>query len=130
MGTIPNISADLERVDEVILTEFIPAITGGIIPNETERKLFSLPPSKGGLGIPIFSEQCDIEFQNSCESTEALQNDIIDQNTQGNQETERKVKTTKSNIQKRKKERIERQLADIKLSNDLSKKTKAYRPEQ
>ena len=65
MRTIPNISADLERVDEVILTEFIPAITGGIIPNETERILFSLPPSRGALGIPIFSKQSDIEFRNS-----------------------------------------------------------------
>ena len=30
MRTIPNISSHLKRLDEVITTKFIPAITGGI----------------------------------------------------------------------------------------------------
>jgi len=35
------------------------AVTVGIQPNVTERKLFSLSPSFGGLGIPLFSEIAD-----------------------------------------------------------------------
>ena len=39
IGTIPGIGKLLRKFDEVILTEFIPAITGGIFITENERKL-------------------------------------------------------------------------------------------
>ena len=65
MRTIPGISEDLKQLDEVVSTKFIPAVTGGIQPNNVERNLFSLPPSQGGLGIPIFSELADCEYTNS-----------------------------------------------------------------
>ena len=55
MRAIPGIGKLLRKVDEVILTEFIPAIT--------ERKLLSLAPRE--LGISIFEELCEIEYQNS-----------------------------------------------------------------
>ena len=38
----------------MILTKFIPAITGGIYVTPDERYLLSLPGKYGGLGIPIF----------------------------------------------------------------------------
>ena len=56
--TILNISSHLKRSDEVITTEFIPAITGGIICLDMERKLMSLPPELGSMGIPIFFRHC------------------------------------------------------------------------
>ena len=56
MRTIPGIQEHLQRLDEIITTKFIPAVTGGIQPNEHERELFTLPPSLGGLGIPKFSD--------------------------------------------------------------------------
>jgi len=65
MRTIPGIGDSLKAIDEVIATKLIPAISGGIIPNDVERSLFSLPPSFGGLGIPIFSEISEREFNNS-----------------------------------------------------------------
>ena len=40
--TIPGTSNLLRKVDEVILTEFIPVITGGITITENERKLLFL----------------------------------------------------------------------------------------
>ena len=43
MRTIPNISHQLEKIDELTLTKFIPAITGGIYVNTDERYLLSLP---------------------------------------------------------------------------------------
>ena len=65
MRTIPNISDQLKKFDDVVSTEFLPAITGGINCSDIERKLMSLPPKLGGLGIPIFSEIADQEFNNS-----------------------------------------------------------------
>ena len=59
MRAIGNIGPALRKVDDVVTTLLIPPITGGIIPTTAERRLFSLPPSMGGLGIPIF------EYENS-----------------------------------------------------------------
>ena len=61
-----------------ILTKFIPAITGGILITENERKLLSLAPRFGGLGIPIFEELCEIEYQNFIMISEHLCNRITD----------------------------------------------------
>ena len=57
MRTIPNISNLLIPIEYTIRNRFIPAITGGCICNEEERKLLSLPTRYGGLAIPIFHEQ-------------------------------------------------------------------------
>ena len=65
MRTIPDIDKLLRKVDEVVLPEFIPAIKGGIIITENERKLSSLAPQLRGLDVPIFEELCKIEYQNS-----------------------------------------------------------------
>ena len=53
---IPTIKNQSKQLDNVIKTEFIPAITGGINCSDTERRLMSLPPRFGGLGIPLFLE--------------------------------------------------------------------------
>ena len=52
MRTIPGISNVLEKIDEIILTDFIPAITGGIKINEIERKLLSLSQKNGIQNFP------------------------------------------------------------------------------
>ena len=82
MRTIPNIAHLLKKVDDIILTEFIPSITNGIIINELEQHLLSLPTKYGGLGIPIFSKTSQIEYENSLLITEHLRNNIVDQNIQ------------------------------------------------
>ena len=43
MRTIPNIGKELKQIDDVVRTEFIPAVTGGINCSDLERKLLSLP---------------------------------------------------------------------------------------
>ena len=65
MRTIPAIGKLLRKVDEVIPTEFIPAITDGIFITENGRKLLSLAPQLGGLGILIFEELYEIEFRHN-----------------------------------------------------------------
>ena len=82
MRTIPNIGSHLKKVDDLITTLLIPSMTGGIFPKEIERRIFSLPPSMGGLGITIFREVSKKEFQNSNELTKSLQNDIVNQTSQ------------------------------------------------
>ena len=59
MRTIPNIGKELKQLDDVVRTEFIPAITGGINCSDLERKLLSFPPKLGGLRIRIFSETAE-----------------------------------------------------------------------
>ena len=55
----------MSKIDEMILLNFIPSITGGMKINENELLVLSLPAKFGGLGIPIFSEQCKLEYSNS-----------------------------------------------------------------
>ena len=97
MRTIPGISEDLKQLDEVVSTKFIPAVTGGIQQNNVERNLFSLLPSQGGLGIPIFSELADREFTNLALLTEQLQKNILSQEPPNNIDDE-VIKKLKSNF--------------------------------
>ena len=61
MRTIPYIKNQLKQFNDIIRTEFKPAITGKINCSDTERRLMSLPPRFGSLGIPIFSEHAQKE---------------------------------------------------------------------
>ena len=70
--TIPDISNLLIPVEDTIRNRFIPAITGGRICNEEERKLLSLPTRYGGLAIPIFHEQAKVKYNNSRRITTEL----------------------------------------------------------
>ena len=79
MRTISGAEHQLQRLDHVIQTDFIPAITKGTFCNEDGRKLIALPPKLGGLGIPIFSEISQHEFKNSTKLTEKLCSKIIQQ---------------------------------------------------
>ena len=100
MRTIPNISHQLEKIDEPILTKFILAITGGIYVNPDERYLLSLPVKYSGLGLPILSELAGIEFQNSQIMSEDLRNKIIEKGQASSQQHDKKIKENKNNIQK------------------------------
>ena len=98
MRTIPDISHQLERIDALIGTKFIPAITGGIYVNPDKHYLLSLLAKNGGLGLPIFSELADIEFQYSNIMSENLQNKIIEQEQASSQQHDKKIKEIKNNI--------------------------------
>ena len=76
LRTTPGIIKLLRKVDEVIL---IPAITGVITITNNERKLLSLAPRLGGLDIPIFEKEGNVEYQNSIMISEHLCYRITDQ---------------------------------------------------
>ena len=69
MRTIPDISKQLQRVDEIIMMEFIPTITGGIIFSEVEHKLLSLPLKLGGL----LTMNTKIQFKSQIISNKIIQ---------------------------------------------------------
>ena len=112
MRTIPNISHLLQKIDDVILANFIPAITGGKNVSEIERKLLSLPVKLGGLGIPIFSEICETEYWNSLIITENLRNNIIQQNRQ--YEIDQDMQKKKNNIKCNRSKRNQKELENIR----------------
>ena len=82
MRNIPNISSYLKQLDEVITTEFIPAITGGINYSDIKRKLMSLPLKLGGMGIPIFFDIVDREYKFLQMLSNDLTSKIINQERQ------------------------------------------------
>ena len=119
MRTIPGIGHLMKRVDDVILNKLIPAITDGIVINQHERKLLSIPVKYGGLGIPLFAETSTIEYDNSITITENLTARIAQQEHQYLRDTELSKK--KNAIKTKKRERIEKVLEDLR---------KNLRPEQ
>ena len=79
MRAIPDLQEVLKPLDHFIDHSFIPAITEGHVLSPNDRKLLSLPVRLGGLGIPIFSEVCTREFENSMKATQLLRPKIIAQ---------------------------------------------------
>ena len=67
--TSPNIKEHLIKLDHVINTKFLKAITEQQDLSVNERKLLSLPVSLGGLGIPIFNDLCDVESMSTPQSS-------------------------------------------------------------
>ena len=67
----------LQRSYHVVLTEFIPSITGDITPSNLERKYF--PTKLGGLRIPVFSELQGIQYNNLRLQTDHLRTKITSQ---------------------------------------------------
>ena len=108
MRTIPDISTHLRKIDQIITHDFIPSITGGVHVNEVERKLLSLPTKFGGLGIPIFEEQCAIEHSNSRSITSHLCKAIGSQSREYTPDPH--VVKKKSAIRKRKLDNIKESL--------------------
>ena len=97
MRTIPDISDQLKRLDEVIISEFIPTITGRIHYSNIERKLLSLPSKLVVLGVP------NQEYENSLILLKDLSTRIVEQEIQLSSETDVQNTKRKIKIQKQQK---------------------------
>jgi len=97
-------------------TSFIPAITGGIAINQEKRKLLTLPTKLGGLGIPVFSEIPDTEYENSKIITENLCRIIVNQVRQCNRDPGINLKKTR--IKKNIREKSQQVLDELKCNLD------------
>eukprot|EP00794_Sanderia_malayensis_P008270 gene8270-9152_t len=69
-------------LDAFIKEQFLPVLTEGYHCSEIERELISLPVRFGGLGIPIFSEIANQEYDFSKRVTIQLSTNIKQQTTE------------------------------------------------
>ena len=86
----------LKHLEEVLQSEFVPATTDEVFCNEMERKLIALPRKLGGLGILMFAEISNDEFENSIKLTECLSTKIINQMHQ--HEPDEEIQTIKNRV--------------------------------
>ena len=113
MRTIPSLGELLKPLEDVIRFHFIPAITGGHLCSDNERRLLSLPIRFGGLAIPLFYNDAQYEYENSRKLTSSLARLIKEQN-QVYTVNESDIKTIKANIKSEKEERHKTTLNEIK----------------
>ena len=95
----PDISQLLIPIEDTIRNRFIPAITGGRICNEEKRRY-------GGLAVPIFHEQADVEYNNSRRITAELTSLITVQQMEYTVD-ELAIKKIKLEIKKEKRECVQ-----------------------
>ena len=103
MRTIPNISDQLNQLDGEIISEFKPAITWGIHCSDIERQLLSLSSKLGGLGILIFAEILNQEYEYSLMLSKDLSTRILKQEIQLSSETD--VPNIKQKIESQKQQK-------------------------
>ena len=83
MRAIPNIYDHLNQHDVEIISEIKPAVTGRIHDmHDIERKLLSLPSNLWLLGIPIFAEILNQEYEYSLILSKGLSTRIMKQEIQ------------------------------------------------
>ena len=70
--TIRAIHKHLEKLDQAVDTKFIPTLADGHFCNEMERKLLSLPVKYGGIGVVMFCDIAENEYNNSRAVTASL----------------------------------------------------------
>ena len=120
LRTLPNISAILEPLDDIIEHELIPALFGTAI-SQNEREILSLPIREGGLGLRILSQTSDQTYTASKNMTLPLRKQIETQNQ--NLPNPDEVKDAKSRTHSRLNE-IAREKHDNLLSNQHHKMTR------
>ena len=82
LSTIEGFEEYTNMLQEVINDAFVPSLAGEDTPfTPTQNRLFSLPSSQGGLGIPQLKEQASIQFLASLKLTSAHRESIKDQDT-------------------------------------------------
>ena len=120
LRTIPDMSKFIEPLDDLITQSFLPNLLDSII-TEQERQLYSLPIKKGGLEIPILSETCETQLENSMSISAPLKSIIVDQlETLPDPQTIKSIKNErKSQKEKDLKEKCER--IDQNLTQQMKK---------
>ena len=87
LPTIPDIHEYFQPIKDTIANKLIPAILGGRIVNDVERKLISLPTKYRGLAIPVIKDIAKMEYLNSRRITEVLALSINNQDLSYNVDT-------------------------------------------
>ena len=123
MRTVPDISEQLLPLDEAI-DKLIKVLFNDYEFNSVERRLWSLPVRKGGLGLLIPSKISDEEYQYSRLVNESLIKKVCEQDViyedQG-----KKMKKVKNEIKKGKEIKSENELKTIKQEIKSQEKLRA-----
>ena len=117
LRTIQGMERFLQPLEETIRNKFIPALIGYNVSNGL-RKLISLPPRLGGMGITNPLDIANEEYENSLLLTEQLKNLIVEQNRYGKinieqvKELKKKIAKQREMKQKQKAKMIEEEELD------------------
>ena len=133
MRTIPGIEALLQPLENALRNKLIPALTDGRHVSDDERKLLSLPPRLGGMGLIMPSEIAEDEFENSRVATVDLANAIQEQLIELPPGLDAKSKEAKAGIRKARRDKQALMLEDIvsrltpaeKRANEICRETGA-----
>ena len=63
--TTAGISPHFQKLEDILHSQFIPAISGTPAPDDLDRQLFALPAREGGLGIINPASSCEHEYSAS-----------------------------------------------------------------
>ena len=114
MRTIPDVSVELQALENSIRNSLIPALLNGYMCNNEESKLFSMPAKFGGLGIFIPMERCDIEYNNSRKITADMVETVYHQNLIYDPAINEKQKVIMNKLKMEKRTRIQNLLNNNK----------------
>ena len=95
--TVPNICRHLGKLVQAVDTKFVPNVPDGHFCNEMERKLISIPVKYDEIGISIFCDIAENEYNNSRAVTASLIKLQLERNTIYNVNRE-EIKMLQANI--------------------------------
>ena len=87
----------------------------GVSITQNERQLYSLPARSGGLGIPIFCEKAENDFDNSVYITAPLETLIVtqDETLSNNEIVSQRIAIIKQNISNQLSEKVNRTESEL-----------------
>ena len=115
--TTHDIGVLLQPVEDIIRHKVIPAIVGKGNINDSERKLFALPPKLGGLGIDILPQLADQLYQASSIISQPLKDAIRLRSFEDGMRTDMEQEKARREMRKMKRQQQKR-MAD-ELYEDL-----------
>jgi len=120
--TTPNISQLLSPIESVIRMKLIPLLTGSSPPNDTLRRLLSLPVRMGGLGLSS-PEDLRCEFTFSRQISSPLVSCILRQEMSYTPEVMNAQLSAKSEVKRQRRENLNVAASSIydSLSQDLKR---------
>ena len=116
MRTVPDISVNLQPLENAIRQHLLPALLNGYVCDDIERRLFSLPAKLGGLSIFIPTKRCQIEYENSRRITAEMVTTVQKQDNEYNPDTTRNQNKIIAVLKKEKFEQNKQILEQIKIN--------------
>ena len=121
LRSLPDISNELKRLDQAIDEQLLKPLLDNYAFNYSERKWYSLPTRRGGLGIIIPSEVSDMFYRNSRCMTNDLVYKIVNQNRAERVKSDTTPDQTLSEIRAGKRQKEEETLTYVKGTLDPQK---------